>query len=146
MKKSSRTALSFKEDQMETINSLKKALAGQGQKDLSSREIFLLAMSYGYSCSNVVTGWKRTNNGPRLEYMQPKDETLLAALAVADSGNPSALKDIEWIYDRAEDYAAGGFALLGVALKSERDFHAWIEGEVFSSFQAAANEMNQSDA
>lgn len=138
MKKTTRTALSFKEEQMETINNLKKALAGEGQKDLSSREIFLLAMSYGFSSKNLMTGWKRTNNGPRLEYMQPKDETLLAAIAVSNAGNPAALKDTEKMYDLAEDYAAGGIALLGAALRNEKNFHSWIEGEVFASFKTAA--------
>jgi hypothetical protein len=137
VKRTSRTALSFKEDQMDVINELKKALAGSDQKILSSRELFLLGMAYGFSSRNKISGWKRLNNGVRLEYMQPKDETLLTAVSVAEHGDPKCLRDIEAVFDLAEDYAAGGIALLAAALRSERNFHAWIEGEVFSSFQSA---------
>ena len=142
MKKTSRTALSFKEDQMEIIAELKKSLSGSDQKDLSSRELFLLGMAYGFSSKNKLTGWKRLNNGVRLEYMQPKDETLIAAVSIAEHGDPKCLREFEAIYDLAEDYAAGGIALLGAALRSERNFKSWIEGEVFSSFAAANREVN----
>jgi hypothetical protein len=46
----------------------------------------------------------------------------------------------------AEDYCAGGIALLGEALKNERSFHAWIEAQVFSSFTAASEIMGSVDA
>lgn len=146
MKRTSRTALSFHEEQMDVINELKKELAAEGQKPLSSREIFLLGMSYGFSAQNKITGWKRTNNGVRLEYMQPKDETLIAALSLAEHGNTTCLREFEETYDLAEDYCAGGIALLGNALKNERNFHSWIEGQVFSSFTSASASMDKIDA
>lgn len=143
MKKTTRTALSFKDDQMDVINELKKALSGADHKILSSREIFLLGMAYGFSSRNKISGWKRLNNGVRLEYMQPKDETLLTAVSIAEHGDPRCLRDVEAVFDLAEDYAAGGIALLGAALRSERNFHSWIEGEVFSSFQAATEKAEE---
>jgi hypothetical protein len=146
MKKTTRTALSFKEDQMPSINELKKALAIDGPKELSSREIFLLAMAYGYSAKNKVRGWKRNNNGPRLEYMQPRDETLIAALSISEHDNPSCLRETEAVYDLAEDYAAGGIVLFATALSKERNFHSWIEAEVFQAFQSAKEAQDAVDA
>lgn len=146
IKKTTRTALSFMEDQMPSINELKKALSIDGQKELSSREIFLLAMAYGYSAKNKISGWKRNNNGPRLEYMQPRDETLMAAVSISEHDNPSCLRETESVYDLAEDYAAGGVALLGAALSKERDFHAWIEAEVFQVFRSATESQDGLDA
>lgn len=142
MKKSTRTALSFKEDQMELISKLKEALKSEGQKDLSSREIFLIAMAFGFSAQNKISGWKRLNNGVRLEYMQPKDSTLIAAVGIAEFGSPGSLREVEMVYDIAEDYAAGGFALLGEAMQRERNFHAWLESEVFSSYKVAMDKSN----
>lgn len=146
MKKTTRTALSFMEEQMPSVNELKKALASEGQKELSSREIFLLAMAYGFSAKNKISGWKRTNNGVRLEYMQPKDETLIAALSISEHDDSSCLRETEKIYDLAEDYAAGGVSLLSAALAKERDFHSWIEAEVFQVFRLAKEAQDTLDA
>lgn len=139
MKKTTRTFAAFDERQLAIISDLKKAFAGDDKKEISNKEIFMLGMAVGFSSKNKISDLKRSNTGVRIQYFQPDDNTLLAALQVHITDDPTALVLIEDLYDLAEQYAAGGIAILATALDTERNFNEWFQSLVFSNLEKNIN-------
>ena len=132
MLKTTRTILAFDEKQLDQINSLKSAFSGSDKKEISNKEMFLIAMAVGYWSRNLAEDFKRSNTGVRLQYFGPEDNVLFASLQVAETGRTESLLEIEELYNLAERYAAGGIIILSQAYLKESDFPVWFQSLVFA--------------
>lgn len=133
MKKTTRTIAAFDERQLGVISDLKKAFAGDDKKEISNKELFMIGIGVGYSAKNRLSDFKKSNTGVRIEYFKPEENTLFAALMVSATDDPGSLLKIEDLYDLAEQYAAGGIAILANALDTERNFNEWFQSLVYTN-------------
>jgi hypothetical protein len=139
VKKSTRTILHFDEDRMEQIKTLRSAFSPETDKDISNREFFLIACTYGFSKSNLNEYVRTKNQGVRMEYFNESDDALFLAIASATFGEDAELLDAEAIYDLAEQYASGGVILLNEAYNRERNFLDWFQAEVFEQLNTLSS-------
>lgn len=133
MKKTTRTFAAFDERQLGVISDLRKAFAGDDKKEISNKELFMIGIGVGFSSNNRLSDFKKSNTGVRIEYFKPEENTLFAALQVAVTDDSGSLLKIEDLYDLAEQYAAGGVAILANALDMERNFNEWFQSLVFTN-------------
>lgn len=126
MKKTGRTVLAFDERQILNINKLKLAFTSEDGKAIDNKDIFLIAMSVGYASKNRLTDFKRSGTGVRIQYFNPEDNVLFAALQVAETNDSKSLLEIDDLYDLAELYAGGGMAILWEHYQKERNFAEWF--------------------
>jgi hypothetical protein len=79
--------------------------------DSQNKDIFLAAMVVGYhEGGRIPLGSKE--GFIREEYLSDEDRALIRAVAVSTEGNLNVLLDEQKVYSIAEEYAAGGIALL----------------------------------
>lgn len=112
MKESKKTFLDFDEGSVEVFSELKKALKPNTGSEPSNREVFLLAMAYGFKHGAKAQEIKRSGTGPRVQYFKPEDQALMAAIQLAEDKSNINLPDMEKRYELAELYAQGGILLL----------------------------------
>lgn len=135
MKKTTRTLLAFDERQLEAISKLRIAFAGDDKQDISNKDLLLIALGIGFNAKNKLSDFKRSNTGVRMEYFKAEDNAIFAGLQVYETNKAESLLEIEALYNLAEQYAAGGIALLTEALERERDFHEWFHGYVYGCLE-----------
>lgn len=121
-----RTLLAFGEDSLDTYKRLGKALG------ITNRSLFLIAMAWGSGSGLWSEDFKRSNTGPRLEYLKPEDDALMAAVQLAHTGSVESLQDIEQRHTLAEQYAEAGIRLLKEMLDDRGDFSRAFAGEIRS--------------
>ena len=122
-----RAFLAFGEKHVDTYKKLGETLG-----KITNRDQFLLAMSWGFRTGTKSEDFKRSNNGPRVEYLKDEDLALMAAIHFAESGNPDDLVDIGTQFSIAEQYAEGGILLLEKMMEEPGDFSRALAGEVKS--------------
>lgn len=130
--KSKRTVVAVAESSLETFSELREKLGG-----LTNLEAFLIAMAWGFRHGQREENFKRSNNGPRIEYIN-KDQTALALLAAvhyATVHDIDSFLDHEQRLDIAEQYAQGGLLLLRQQLDAPGSFSRWFAGEIRSLLQ-----------
>lgn len=140
MKKTARTILAFDERQLEFVNKLKDTFAAGTGEPISNKEMFLIAMGVGFHSKNKLSDFKRSGNGVRIEYFQPEDNVLFAALQVAETGKSESLLATEELYNLAELYAGGGISILWSHFLQENDFAVWFASFVTGSLSAGKSE------
>ena len=80
--------------------------AGKENKDL-----FIMAMVVGFR-EGARVELDRKEGFIRIEYLNPNEESIIKAIAVAEEGGLDILLDKRKVYSIAEEYAAGGIKLL----------------------------------
>lgn len=86
---------------------------------LNARDLFLLAMSYGYSHGARVTEFKKGTKGPRTE-LTSADFALMSAMQIQITGKADSVLDTNARNEMAIQYAEGGIRLLFDLLSSAR--------------------------
>lgn len=137
MKKTARTILAFDDRQLEFVNKLKEAFAAGAEEPISNKEMFLIAAGVGFHSKNKLNDFKRSGTGVRIQYFQPEDNVLFAALQIAETGESDSLLAIEDLYDLAELYAGGGISILWNHFQQERDFAVWFASFVNEPLKVA---------
>lgn len=132
MRESKRTILEFDQNSVQAFNDLKKALKVTTGGEPSNRDVFLLAMAYGFKHGAIGTEIKRSGTGTRVQYIKPEDQALMAAVQLAHDKSTENLPDLEKRYELAELYAQGGILLLGVAISDSIQFGTELAAEVVS--------------
>jgi hypothetical protein len=80
-------------------------------KDNENKDVFIMAMTFGFA-EGIRTKLEKKEGFIRVEYLNPSERALIAAIAVAEKGNLSVLADKKEEYAIAEEFAAGGVRLL----------------------------------
>lgn len=127
---SKRTQVDFGDKTLPSYQQLKRELGGLPGKDLSNRELFLIAMTWGYHNNMRVEEFKHSATGVRLEYFKDEDYALMAAIQYAATDDPESLLDLEQRLDIAEQYAEGGMLLLAGKMDSPGDFARAFAAEI----------------
>ena len=136
MKKSTRTILEFDQRQLEDVAKLREAFSLSDGKVISNKEIFLIAMGFGFTAKNKLPDFKNSGTGVRLEYFDAQDNVLFAALQVTETNDEKSLLEIEALYDLAQLYAGGGIAILLEHLQQETDFNEWFASHVVTGLKS----------
>ena len=136
MKKSTRTILEFDQRQLEDVAKLREAFSLSDGKVISNKEIFLLAMGFGFTAKNKLPDFKNSGTGVRLEYFDAQDDVLFAALQVTETNDEKSLLEIEALYNLAQLYAGGGIAILLEHLQQETDFNEWFASHVVTGLKS----------
>ncbi|MBD3309498.1 hypothetical protein GF348_24175 [candidate division KSB3 bacterium] len=77
------------------------------------KEIFLIAMAYGFLNSNYKPlGEKHQGGHFRVDTLKDQDITLIKAIAAKKTGSLDILLNLKEVYSIAEQYAAGGINYL----------------------------------
>ena len=132
MKESKKTILEFDENSVHTFNDLKRALKPQSGGEPSNREVFLLAMAYGYKHGAIGGEIRRSGTGARVQYIKPEDEALMAAIQIGHDKSVENLPDLERRYELAELFAQGGILLLGEAIADAIRYGNELAAEVIA--------------
>lgn len=130
MVRASRTILEFDKDSVPLFDKLRKALRGE-KGDLSNKEAFLIAVSWGVHFDVRPDSIKKSGTGARVEYFSESDNALLAAAHFAFTKSPEALLDINEIHTSAELFAEGGIRLLAEAMDKPGNFPDSFAASVF---------------
>ncbi len=130
MAKATRTILEFDKDSVPLFENLRKALRGE-KGDLSNKEAFLIAVSWGSHFNVRAASIKKSGTGVRLEYLSEPDSALLAAAHFAFAKSPEALLDIDAIHTSAELFAEGGIRLLADEMSKPGNFADSFAAAVF---------------
>lgn len=80
-------------------------------KKLENKDLFILAVIFGYmngKTKPLVSKDKTDSGFTRERYLSPSDNSILKAIAIADTGSIDIINDMPKIYDIAEQYANGG--------------------------------------
>ena len=136
MKKSTRTILEFDQRQLEDVDKLREAFSLSDGKVISNKEIFLIAMGFGFTAKNKLPDFKNSGTGVRLEYFDAQDDVLFAALQVTETNDEKSLLEIEALYNLAQLYAGGGIAILLEHLQQETDFNEWFASHVVTGLKS----------
>lgn len=136
MKKSTRTILEFDQRQLEDVAKLREAFSLSDGKVISNKEIFLIAMGFGFTAKNKLPDFKNSGTGVRLEYFDAQDDVLFAALQVTETNDEKSLLEIEALYNLAQLYAGGGIAILLEHLQQETDFNEWFASHVVTGLKS----------
>ena len=136
MKKSTRTILEFDQRQLEDVAKLREAFSLSDGKVISNKEIFLIAMGFGFTAKNKLPDFKNSGTGVRLEYFDAQDNVLFAALQVTETNDEKSLLEIEALYNLAQLYAGGGIAILLEHLQQETDFNEWFASHVVTGLKS----------
>lgn len=123
-----RTFLQFGKDSVDTYKQLGENLGG-----LSNKELFLIAMAWGFRNGIRAEKVVKSGTGVRLEYLTDSDQAIIAAVQLSTSGNADALLDIDARYDMAEEFAEGGIRLLKSEMEKQGDFARMFSAEVKSA-------------
>jgi len=127
---SRKTIVEFDAQSVELFNALKRLLKGSNPRDVTNKEAFLVALGYGFHHASKVAEVKRSGTGVRTEYWNDRDQLLMAAIQLFDSGKVESLEDLDQRYEVAERYAQGGILLLKDLLEREHSFAQEFAGEV----------------
>ena len=136
MKKSTRTILEFDQRQLEDVAKVREAFSLSDGKVISNKEIFLIAMGFGFTAKNKLPDFKNSGTGVRLEYFDAQDDVLFAALQVTETNDEKSLLEIEALYNLAQLYAGGGIAILLEHLQQETDFNEWFASHVVTGLKS----------
>lgn len=120
-----RTRLAFGDKHLESYRKLGDALGR-----ISNTDQFMIALAWGFKHGTRVEQFKRSDTGPRVEYLQPEHLAIIAAIQLAEEGSPEALCAPEDGFDIAEQYAEGGILLLETAMDEPGDFAQMLAAEV----------------
>lgn len=132
MKKTKRVGFSWDQDFKHVVYEIKRDLIGYGSDnggEPSSTELFLLFMSFGFRENYKRPKPASKSDGPRLEYIKDDQKALIKSIALAEADDSDLLLDEDALYDIAEEYAAGGLALLASA-REKPNFQAWLKSEL----------------
>ena len=130
MARATRTILEFDKDSVPLFEKLRKALRGE-KGDLSNKEAFLIAVSWGVRFDVRPDSIKKSGTGARVEYFSESDTALLAAAHFAFSNSPESLLDINEIHASAELFADGGIRLLAEEMAKPGNFPDSFAASVF---------------
>lgn len=123
-----RTFLQFGKDSVDTYKLLGEQLGG-----LSNKEVFLIAMAWGFRNGIQADRVVKSGTGVRLEYLGAADQAVIAAVQLATTNDPDSLLDIESRYDLAEEFAEGGIRLLKSEMEKQGDFARMFSAEIKSA-------------
>ena len=132
MKESKKTILEFDESSVETFKALQKALKPISGQEPSNREVFLLAMAYGYKHGALGDQVKRSGTGPRVQYIHAEDQALMAAIQLGHDSSTENIADLDKRYQLAEQYAQGGILLLRESILDAVKYGNELAAEVIS--------------
>lgn len=139
MKLSKRQGFTWDPEFKPVIESLRSDLKGWGGRgdEPSSAELFLLCLALGFSTGTVRDVPPRKTDGPRIDYFQPEQMSLIKAVALAEADSAEILLDEDRVYDVAEQYASGGLMLLSKAREAEPNFKEWLRMKLleYSKFE-----------
>lgn len=102
-----------------------------------NKDVFLAAMVVGYheGCKIAI---KSREGYFHEKDLLPREEALIRAMAVADTGSLSVLLDKQKVYSIAEQYATGGIALLKAKVFGGEQYGSYakkLESELLRSYE-----------
>jgi hypothetical protein len=130
MRESKKTILEFDEGSVESFKQLQKALKPSSGPEPSNRDLFLLAMSYGFKHGALGGEIKRSGTGPRVQYFKAEDQALMAAIQIGHDNSTENIADMERRYELAELYAQGGILLLRTAISDAVKYGNELAAEI----------------
>ncbi len=103
-------------------------------KDMDNKDLFIFAMSYGYS-KNVFKNLDSKEGYVRTEYLKPEDWALINSLSI-DKDSVDILGNPEKTFQLAEQYANGGIKLLAEKINSIQfgSFDKYLEKDEFEIY------------
>ena len=130
---SSRTALSWNQQYLETVSDLRIGMKDINGVNPSNTDIFLLCMAIGFD--NQVKGElpAKKSDSVRLSYLKDDHEAFIRALALNDAKDSSVLLDDEMVLDIAERFASGGLMLLAQELEGVKDFRTFLTVKLYKA-------------
>lgn len=142
---SSRTFLEFAPTSRELFENLGKALAGPGGAPLKNKDVFLVALTWGFFHDTKSGPIKKSGTGVRVEYLDDEDLALIRSIHYAVTQDLDALSDADAGFEIAELFAEGGIQLLSEQMKRPGDFAEAFAAEIVGLLGIAHNVRNGED-
>ena len=128
MKKTKRVAFSWDEKYKPELPNIEREILGWGERDntITNGELFLLCVAVGFSSDTTRPVPARKSDSVRLEALSLDEKAMLKIVAISNSDSADDLLDEDLLFDRIEEYAAGGLMLLVEAIQKEKNFKNWL--------------------
>lgn len=133
VKKTTRTALSWDQELIDSVKDLRSYLDRDSDKTSSNWEIFFLCLAFGFKNKSKRSVPPRKSDSVRIEYLKPNQKMMFQSIALFDTDDYLVLMDEDAVYDIVEAYAAGGLKYLTDQMKTNPNFVKWLEGELFQN-------------
>lgn len=106
-------------------------------KKLENKHIFILSMILGFYNNKRSELGSKPWNIIRTSYLNPEEESLIKAIAIATENNLSVLIDKKKVYSIAQEYATGGIIYLKEKVfgKYFGNFNKVIESDLIEEFE-----------
>ena len=104
-------------------------------KEKENKDLFMMAMVVGFHAGTRI-GLDKKEGFIMVHYLNPKEESIIKAIAVAEEGSLDVLLDKKSVYSIAEEYAAGGIKLLkDKVFSGYGSYVKKLESELVEGFQ-----------
>lgn len=128
--KSTRTFLEFNTDSRPLFEQLALALSGPSAAPLKNKDVFFIALTWGFYNGNKADKIKKSGTGVRVEYLDDEDLVLIRAIHRAESADVEDLLDLDAGFEIAELFAEGGIRLLAEEMKKPGNFGDFYASEI----------------
>jgi hypothetical protein len=138
MKKTKRVAFTWDSVYKPEIPNIEREIQGWGEgvNAIKNGELFLLCVAIGFSTDTKRPVPARKSDSVRMDALSVESLSMLKMVAISNSESPEDLLDEDMLYDRVEEYAAGGLMLLADAVQKEKNFSDWLRNKLLDFVQA----------
>jgi hypothetical protein len=138
MKKTKRVAFSWDQTYKSELPNIEREILGWGERDntISNGELFFLCVALGFSSDTTRPVPPRKSDSVRLEALSLDERAMLKVVAMSNSDLADDLLDEDLLYDRIEEYAAGGLMILAEAIQKEKNFKKWLSIQLLDFVKA----------
>lgn len=134
--KSTKSATSWDPSVKDFVEDLRQILKNVDGKKVSSAQIFLLGMSFGFAKQAKGPKPPNNNDAVRLEYLREDEVARMRMVAIAEAGSSDILESDEQVIEIAEQYANGGLALLKAEKESNPAFQEWLVSQLYLQIES----------
>lgn len=130
MVNSTRTFLEFNVESRPLFEQLAESLSGPAAPALKNKDVFFIALSWGFYNGNKASKIKKSGTGVRVEYLDQEDIALIRAIHRSAAGDVEDLLNPDAGFEIAELYAEGGIRLLAEEMKKPGSFGDFFAAEI----------------
>jgi hypothetical protein len=130
IEKTKRRGFTWDPEFKDYVARIRDSLKESGSVEMGNKELFFLCVAIGVKEKVTRDVPPRKTDSARLEDLRSEDYALLKSLVISENGSSDVLLEEDRVYDRIEQYAAGGLSYLSAQYDSSPDFKTDLVAEL----------------
>lgn len=131
IQKTKRRGFSWDVEFKDYVGKIRDSLKESGSVEMGNKELFFLCVAIGLKEKVTRDVPARKTDSARLEDLRSEDYAILKAMVISETENSEVLLEEDRLYDRVEQYAAGGLSYLAAQYDSSPDFKTDLIAELY---------------